>query len=142
MEQIARRDGVVYYGSLACESVNDAYLRFRAEYHGELGRRIYRRLDRRARVERVHGYKSFYTESRSRYLADKYSGHSRVRIWAMGLVGTSYCHAIGTWYLPDLTEEEYWEFIDWLLDVNSSAVYVMNRKNKSGRTAKKNRRYR
>jgi len=143
MEQISRKDGVVFYGGLACESVNEAYKRFRTDYHEELGKRVYRRLDSRKRVERIHGYKSYYSESRSRYLADKFSGFPRVKGWLMGIVGTSYCHAFGSWYMPEFkNEDDAWDFIDWMLDVNSDAVTIVGRKMKTGRTSKNRKRYR
>ena len=105
MEQITRRDGIVYYGNIPCKSVKDAYGRFRADYHGELGRRVYRRLDARARKERLHGFKSFYTERYSLYLAEQFGGFERVACTLMGIVGISYCYAIGGWDLPDMEEE-------------------------------------
>lgn len=142
MEQIVRRDGIVYYGDIPCKSVKEAYGRFRADYHGELGRRVYRRLDARARRERIHGFKSFYTERYSRYLAERFGGWGRVACTLMGIVGISYCYAIGGWGLPDLEEELMWEFIDYLMDVNADALKVVGRKAKTGRTAKTKKRYR
>ena len=142
MEQISRRNGTVYYGELPCQSVEDAYRRFREDYHGELGKRVYRRLDARSRKERVHGFKSFYTDGYSRYLAERFGGYGRVACWLMGIVGISYCHAVGGWYLPELEEDDMWEFIDWLLDSSSNALKVIGRKMKAGRTAKTRKRYR
>lgn len=143
MEQITRRGGVIYYGETACKSSDEAYLLFREEYHGELGRRVYRRLNSKARKERLHGYKSFYTEQRSAYLREKFSGYPKVRCWLMGIVGISYCHAIGSWYMPEFEDEDDLDdFIDWLLDVNSKALRVIDRKTKTGRTNMRKKRYR
>lgn len=143
MEQIVRRDGTIYYGDTACRNAGEAYMLFRDDYHRELGKKVYRRLGSRARHERVHGYKSYYSESRSRYLADKFDGYSRVKCWQMGIVGISYCHAIGSWYMPWFdSEDDLDDFIDWLLDVKSNAIRVIGKKIKTGRTGKKRKRYR
>lgn len=143
MEQIARHNGIIYYGSVPCRTVDEAYRMFRNDYHKELGRQMCYRLNSRARKERVHGYKSYYTSGRSRDLNEKFSGYQRVKCWQMGLVGLSYCHAIGCWYMPEFdSEDDLDDFIDWLLDANSNALQVIGRKNKTGRTGKQRKRYR
>lgn len=142
MEQITRRDGIVYYGNIPCKSVKDAYGRFRSDYHGELGRRVYRRLDVHARRERIHGFKSFYTDRYSLYLAERFGGFERVDCTLMGIVGISYCYAIGGWGLPELDDDMIWEFVDYLMDINSNALRMVGKKVKTGRTAKTKKRYR
>lgn len=142
MEQITRKDGIIHYGNIPCRSADEAYSMFRKDYHDELGKRVYRRLNMRARTERLHGYKSYYTEERSEYLQKRFSDYPKVKGWLMGIVGISYCHAIGSWYMPQMDEDTTWDFIDYLLDVKSNALIITGRKNKTGRTGKSRKRYR
>ena len=144
MDEITRKDGEYYYGSIRCKSVDDAYCRFREDYHEEIGRRAYRRLNRVGqRQERIHGCGFDFTEDYSNELARKYAGYGRVRCWIMGLVGISYCRMVGIWDWADIDDDAFWEYLDWLFDRRSNATYVVGKNYKAGRTAKnRNRRYR
>ena len=78
MEKIEKRKDTFYYGDKACSNAGEAYGLFREDYHKELGKRVYRRLNRVGqREERVHGFGSYYPVKYSDELAEKYGNTGR-----------------------------------------------------------------
>ena len=134
MEQITRRDGVYYFGDRRCIDVEDAYRRFRDEYHESLGRAVYKRLDRIGqRKERIHGF-GFDFDCGYGNLSDRY-GRTRYRL--LGLVDISYCRLVGMWDYPALSDNEFDGWLDWAFSRNSGGLTMVGRRQKVGRTGKK-----
>ena len=143
MEKIDKRDGCFYYGDECCKSADAAYRRFKDDYHRDLGKQVYRRLERLgARTERIHGFGIDFTKEYSDELAAKYAEYGRVRCRIMGIVGISYCRMVGIWDLPDVPDDQFASYLDWLLDRRSHALYVVGRRAGSGRMDKRKKRYR
>lgn len=144
MEQIRRRDnGILYYGSIPCRTADDAYCRFRDDYHVSLGKQYYKRLNARLREERIHGFKVYFSNEVQQAL-DKEFGEptGRINYRLMGLVGISYCRAIDGEEFPDYDEEKFYRWFDWLLS-HSSMMRMIGTNAKYGRTAKnRKKRYR
>lgn len=137
MEQIVRRDGRIYYGERVCRDADDAYCRFRNEYHESLGKRAYYRLNRIGqRKERIHGY-GFVLGEPLRNPEAETGGGRRVPVRLLGLVAGSYCRILGGWDIPDLDEQEFDRWFDWAFSEGSGALMLVGRKDKSGRTDKK-----
>ena len=136
MEQITRRDGIVYYGEQRCESIDDAYCRFRSDYHRGLGKEVYQRLDRLGqRVERIHGHGFVFAGGNS--FGDKFKPLGRTKCRIMGLVGISYVRVIGLWDYPELQEEEFEQWLDWVYARGSGALRTVGTRDKVGRTSKR-----
>lgn len=136
MEDITRRDGKFYYGEQECDSVDDAYLRFRMDYHDSLGRDAFRRLDRLGqRRERIHGY-GFELPGREK-LDSEFFGFGRTRYRILGLVGISYCRIVGLWDMPELDDEQFDRWFDWAFSKGSNGLVLVGRKDRSGRTSKR-----
>ena len=143
MEKIEKRDGYFYYGDKRCVNADDAYRLFKQDYHRALGKRVYRRLERLGtRMERVHGFGIDFTQEYSDELARRFSGYGRVRCRIMGIVGISYCRMVGIWDMPDVDDDEFPAYLDWLMDRRSNALYVVGRQAGSGRMDKRKKRYR
>lgn len=130
MEQITKRDGKFYYGTQRCQSADDAYRKFRTAYHEELGKRVFRRLDKPLRRERVHGF-GFRFSGDSR----EFTGKS-VPCRLLGMVGIAYCRIVGCWDFPDIDEEELEKWLDDVFAYGSKALRLVGRKDKAGRTSK------
>ena len=144
MEQITKKNGEYYYGSEKCLSADNAYNRFRDDYHRGIGREFYHRLNQYGRrVERIHGRGFVFSDpSYLERLADKFRHTGRVRTRLLGLVGIHYCWMIGDWDLPEIEEEDSDEYFDWLLGKGTGALYKVGIKQKAGRTSKRlNKRY-
>ena len=136
MEQITKRDGVYYYGERKCQSVDEAYKLFRNEYHRQLGREVFKRLDRVGqRTERIHGF-GFYTDGADS-LADKFLSYGRTPCRLMGLVGISYVRAIGLWDYEHIPDDEFERWIDWIFSRHSGGLKMVGRRSQSGRTSKR-----
>lgn len=143
MEKIEKRKDTFYYGDKACSNAGEAYGLFREDYHKELGKRVYRRLNRVGqREERVHGFGSYYPVKYSDELAEKYGNTGRVRSYLMGIVDISYCRMVGIWDMPDISDDECDAYLDWLVDRKSNALYLVGRNVKTGRTATRKKKYR
>ena len=136
MEQITKVNGVYYYGEQACKDADDAYRRFRDEYHMGLGRQFYRRLDRIGqRVERIHGF-GFIFEGGCPYAGEfEYTG--RVGYRFLGLIGICYCRIIGLWDIPESVGDRFEEWFDWAFSRGSGVLMATGRKDGSGRTSKR-----
>lgn len=135
MEQITRRDDVFYYGDHACRDADDAYCRFRNDYHKVVGRKAFERLNRLGqRAERIHE-RGFVFSSYSGSYISLYPGRVEGRL--LGLVGTSYCRIIGGWDVHCGTDEEFDRWLDWALSEDHWAVRMVGKKDKAGRTSKR-----
>jgi len=137
MEQIVRRDGQIYYGERRCESADDAYCRFRDDYHRALGRRAYDRLNRFGRrEERVHGYGFVHSAEVDRGGMDGRTDR-KVPVRILGLVEGAYCRGVGAWDIPCESEEEFDRWFEWAFSRGSGVLRLVGRKDKAGRTSKR-----
>ena len=135
MEQIVRKDGEVYYGSRRCRDVDDAYCRFRDDYHVSLGKLAYYRLNRIGRrQERIHG-KGFEFSHPVSFERHDGGACGTVAVRLLGIVATSYCRVVGGWDVPCETEEEFWEWFDWAFSRGSRSLRLVGRNEKAGRTS-------
>jgi len=133
MEQITKRNGIYYYGESKCVDADDAYRRFRADYHASIGRSAFLRLDRLGqRMERVHG---FGFEFLHRVLPPVGCG-GKTRCRFLGLVHLSYCRLVGLWDYSDIPEEKFDEWFDWAFSRGSGALRTLGKNRKVGRTSK------
>ena len=133
LEQITKHDGWFWYGEKRCLDADDAYRRFRSDYHDSLGKRAYRRLDRlERREERVHGHGFVFTEQPD---GADFSG-TVVPTRIIGLVAGSYCRIVGGWDIPYQTEEEFERWFEWAFSKGSGALRFVGKKLKTGRTSK------
>lgn len=132
MEKIARRNGVLYYGDKICSSVEEAYSRFREDYHKSIGKATYQRLDRLGqRIERLHGYGFVFDTEPEEFPCKK----TDCRI--MGLLGISYVRMIGIWDYPDVSEEDFDKWFDYAFSRKGKALKTVGRKLKTGRTSRR-----
>ena len=135
MEQITRRDEVFYYGDTACRDADDAYRRFRNDYHKVVGRKAFERLNRLGqRTERIHE-RGFVFSREIDAVHPSFPGSVVGRL--LGLVGTSYCRIIGGWDVHCRTDEEFDRWLDWALSEEHWAVRMVGKKDKAGRTSKR-----
>lgn len=143
MEQIVSREGKLFYGRYECSNSDDAYRMFRDDFHVSIGRMAYRRLDAAERTERLHGFHVYYSNTLQKTL-DKEFGKpvKRIPYRFMGMANISYCRGISGKDTPNLEEEAYWRWFDWLLMHSDEAMTRVGRKDASGRTNKNRRRYR
>lgn len=142
MEQITRVDGRLYYGTKQCMSVDDAYSRFRDDYHRSLGREKSNRLDRLGqRKERIHGFGFVFSGDVSGL--ERFGGGKRYRCRLMGLVGISYVRGVGIWDYPDVADADFDDWLDWIFSRGNKSLITTGICDKVGRTNKrKNTRYR
>ena len=133
MEQITKVGEAFYYGVRLCRTVDEAYRLFREDFHNSLGKAYYRRLNVPARVERIHGHKTWMTDCRYEEAEKLFSGTGRVKCYIMGMVDISYVYTIGLWDIPDVDEQRIADYMDWLF-CRPGTLRMMgsycNRKNK------------
>ena len=143
MEKIERIGGVLFYGDKKCSDADEVYRRFREDYHRLLGKAVYRRLNVAGRKERIHGSGTYFTEKTGYELERKFGGYGRVPCRIMGFLGIGYVRMVGIWDCPDLPDDEFDSFVDWLFYAYGGAVRMVGRNQKSGRTSnRQNKRYR
>ena len=144
MEQIEKKNGSLYYGKQRCQDANDAYCRFRDDYHASLGKAVYRRLNMPEREERIHGFKAYFCDEMQKRLDEEFGAPDRkIEYRLMGLVGISYCRGIAGYDCPDYDEEKYYRWFDWFISHANCMMRRIGTKDKSGRTSKNiNTRYR
>ena len=136
MEQITRRNGVYYYGECRCVDVDDAYGRFRAEYHASVGRDAFRRLDRLGqRTERIHGFGFRFPDTVPS--ASSLVEGRRVPYIILGLVGICYCRSVGVWDLQNLSDEQFEQWFDWAFSYGSGGLRQIGKKAGTGRNSKR-----
>lgn len=132
MEQIARIDGVLYYGSVRCKDIDDVYSCFRDDYHRSIGRDSNRRLNRLGqRKERVHGFGFHFTEEP----CSEYLTH-RVDCWLLGMLDICYTRSIGIWSYKDVPDEEFDAWLDTVLSAKVKHLRMRGFKDKVGRTSR------
>ena len=134
MEQIVRKDGKFYYGSVGCLNADDAYRRFRDDYNKSLGKAYYQRLGRLGgRKERVHGFGFVY----DREPVCDYDSGGRIPTRLLGISAGAYCRMLGGWDIPGgMDEDAFWEWFGWVFRKDSGCVSLVGRKDKAGRTSK------
>lgn len=134
MEQVTKKDGVIYYGSKRCSGVDEAYNRFRNDYNESAGRVSVHRLNRLgSRKERVHGYGFVFNP-----LPDFNDVRSeKVPVYLLGIVAGSYCRVLSGRYIPDGTDEEIERWIDWAFCHDTKALRLVGLRQKMGRTSKR-----
>lgn len=143
MEQITKKDGILYYGKQICSDSNDAYCRFRDDYHASLGKRVHRRLNAPEREERIHGFHVYFSEDIQKELDAEFGvPEQRIPYRLLGLVGISYCRLLDTSGLPDYDDDKYERWLDWFLSHGDKMMTLIGRNDKSGRTNKNKKRYR
>lgn len=135
MEQIVKKDGQLYYGTIQCKSVNDAYNAFRKDYHSSLGKAVYQRLDRLGqRKEYLHGY-GFIFDSSS-VSEWKPGERHRYNCYILDKVDLGYVRTIGCWDYPDIKEEEFEKWLDWVYERGKGRMRTLD-----VRTKKKRRKF-
>jgi hypothetical protein len=141
MEQIIRKDGAIYYGRILCKDADDAYVMFREDYHRDLGRAVYRRLDRIGkRTERIHGF-GFVRDGELD--GSRFVGLQKVRYYVLGLIGIHYFRIMGRWDMEHISDEDYEDWLEWAFTKGTKALSQCGKNEKTGRTSKRlNKRYR
>ena len=140
MEQIIKSGEQYYYGERKCRDADDAYCRFRDEYHAGIGRVAFKRLTRLgSRTERVHGYGFVFEEDP----VDPKLHFTVVPTRLMGIIAGAYCRMLGGWDIPwTVDDDNYEQWFDWAFSYGSRAIKLARTKDKSGRTGDKKKRYR
>ena len=141
MEQIERIDGELFYGETRCKDIEEAYRRFKNDYHQSIGRAAYNRLNRLgSRTERVHCSGFIFSKPQFNPFGEQ---TGVVPIYLLGLISGAYCKTLGGWYIPDGTDEQIEQWIDWAFSKGSGALRLIGKNQKTGRTSKRlNRRFR
>lgn len=125
MEQIVRRDGQIYYGRIRCMDANEAYSRFRDEYHASIGRQAFLRLNRLGqRSERVHGFGFDF----SRPIDGKeFERYGTIHYGLLGRVGISHLRIFGIRDYGEISEECFERWFDWAFSRGSGALKLKRR---------------
>lgn len=132
MEQITRIDGVLYYGSVRCKTIDEVYLHFREDYHRSIGRDSNRRLNRLGqRTELVHGFGFHFTDEPDY----TYLTH-RVDCWLLGMLDICYTRSIGIWSYREVPDEEFDTWLDTVLSAKVKHLRMRGFRDKVGRTSK------
>ena len=137
MEKIERRNGRLYYGNKPCRNANEAYLWYRDAYHYELGKQVYKRLDRIGqRTERTHGI-GYYYAWEDEPQDKEFWNCKPTRYYVMGILGISYCYMVGSWDMPShKSEEEFDRWYYWAFEHGSRGLTLAGwKKFGSGRTS-------
>ena len=138
MEQIIRKGDGIYYGTHKCDSPDGAYRLFRDEYNAAAGKKAYHKLNRIGqRKDRIHGYGFVFSGAARPERYNKHYCKSIVRYRILGLLGIAYCRIIGVWDLPDVTEEDYDDYFDWLFSYGKDMLRLVGRKSGNGRNSKR-----
>lgn len=127
MEQIVRRDGQIFYGRIRCLDADEAYCRFRSDYHASIGRQAFLRLNRLGqREERIHGFGFDFT----RRIGDpenEFRRYGTVLYRMAGRVGISYLRVFGLFDYESVPDEEFERWFDWALSRGSGALKLKRR---------------
>lgn len=141
MEKVVRIDGRIYYGREICSDVDHAYRLLRDDYHRELGKAVYRRLNRLGRrKERVHGFGYVFEPGTSFPDFPKRLVPARL----LGIAAGAYCRSVDGRDLPcGMGDDEFWQWVDWAFRKGAGIVRLVGRKEGYGRTSKRlNKRFR
>ena len=137
MEEITRRDGIYYYGDRKCSGADEAYERYRREYHASIGRDAFRRLDRLGqRVERVHG-SGFCSAIDYSDCIDEFRGYGKIRYRMVGMLGISYSRIVGLYDYGHVPDTVFERWLEWAFSRGSGALKLVGKKQKTGRTSKR-----
>lgn len=127
MEQIVRRDGQIFYGRIRCLDADEAYCRFRSDYHASIGRQAFLRLNRLGqREERIHGFGFDFTR-RIGDLGDEFRRYGTVLYRMAGRIGISYLRVFGLFDYESVPDEEFERWFDWALSRGSGALKLKRR---------------
>ena len=137
MEEITRKEGRIYYGAVLCGNANEAYCRFREDYHKSLGKAYYRRLNRPPRKERIHDSGMYLTEEYHAELERRFKDKERVPCRIMGIVDICYVRMVGIWDCSDIAEQDFDDYMEWLFSRGSNALRLVGRGDMAGRTSKR-----
>lgn len=142
-KKITRKSDVFYYGVQVCRSADDAYCRFRDDYHAFLGKRAYRRLNVQEREERIHGLNFYFSDALAKSLDVEFGApDKRIPCMLLGLVGISYCWCLDGSNAPDYEDDVFERWLDWFLLHANDLMKKIGLNDKVGRTSKNKRRYR
>lgn len=142
-EKITRKSDVFYYGVQTCRNADDAYCRFRDDYHASLGKRAYRRLNVQEREERIHGLHFYFSDALAKSLDLEFGvPNQRIPCRLLGLVGISYCWGLDGANVPDYEDERFGRWLDWFLLHANDLMKKIGLNDGVGRTSKNKRRYR
>lgn len=127
MEQIVRRDGQIFYGRIRCMDADEAYCRFRSDYHASIGRQAFLRLNRLGqREERVHGFGFDFTR-RIGDPEDEFRRYGTVLYRMAGRVGISYLRVFGLFDYESVPDEKFERWFDWALSRGSGTMKLKRR---------------
>lgn len=134
MTQVTRKDGLLYYGEEQIKNIEQAYERIQEEHNRKVGRQVAKRLDRiMRRKERIHGF-GFSMESSIK--RDTFSSLCKIPIRLLGLISTSYVFIVGSWDFPEIDDEDFDQWIDFVLSKNSGMLKLVGKYDRAGRTSK------
>lgn len=134
MTQVIRKDGLLYYGEEQVKNIEQAYERIRKEHNRKVGRQVAKRLDRiMGRKERIHGFGFSFDSPIKRKVS---SSVCRIPIRLLGLISTSYVFIVGSWDFPEIDDEDFDQWIDWILSKNSGMLKLVGKYDRAGRTSK------
>ena len=133
MEQIVRRDGVLYYGKRRCNSASDAYRLFQEDHDRAVVRAAYNKLGRLGqRKERIHGF-GFVRPWDDEVPGEEFLSLGQVPYRIMGILGISYCRIVGIWDIPPMSEEKFERWFEWAFTKDSGGLVLRGRKEGFGR---------
>lgn len=137
MEQIKRKGDVIYYGQHKCKSPDEAYVLLRDAYHAGLGKRVYHKLNRSGRRERIHGYGFVLRKAARKPEGIRGGSGETVRYRILGILDIAYCRIVGINDMHDVSEEEFDGYLDWLFEAGKGRLRLVGRKDGVGRTDKR-----
>ncbi len=141
MEQIVRSNNALWYGERRCGSADEAYRLFRDDYHRELGKSVYMRLDRLGqRRERLHSF-GFVFEKTQEPKGPECVGEFRCRL--LGMLDIGYVRTIGLWDYCDVSDDAFEDWLDWVFSRGNGHLHTDGIRDRVGRTSRRLRtRYR
>lgn len=134
MTQVTRKDGLLYYGEEQIKNIEQAYERIQEEHNRKVGRQVAKRLDRiMRRKERIHGF-GFSMDPPVK--GNTFLPVCKIPIRLLGLISTSYVFIVGSWDFPEIEDEDFDQWIDFVLSKDSSMLKLVGKYDKAGRTSK------
>ena len=106
---------------------DEAYCRFRSDYHASIGRQAFLRLNRLGqREERIHGFGFDFTR-RIGNQKDEFRRYGTVLYRMAGRIGISYLRVFGLFDYESVPDEEFERWFDWALSRGSGALKLKRR---------------
>ena len=128
MEEIRKIGKVIFYGNEACRDADDAYRKFRDDYHESLGKVAWRRLNRiGSRTDRMRGSATVFSPD---YQIMAFNVPT-VKCRLMGMMGPAYCWMMD---VPDICDDAFWDWLD-AASAKGSQLVRMTKRRRSGRTS-------